>query len=314
MARTLVLKLDAAGPFNLEATVRLLQRRPVNRVDVWDAGTYYRVLPVAGRLLLLATENPGTIARPDLRVRIAGGQPPPGTGARIRAALHRVLGLGHDPATLARLARREPMLKPLARALRGMRPPRFPGLFEAFANVIPFQQVSLDAGAAIVARLVEQFGARLSAGGRTWFAFPDAKTVAAAPVDALRRAGLSRSRAEALHGIARRIAAGDLTAERLESLGSEEAMAALRLLPGIGPWSAGLLLLRGLGRTDVVPGGDVGVARGLGRLLGADRSFSYQEYAERFGAAKGWLYFLALGAQLLERGLLHPAAGPSRRA
>jgi len=30
-------------------------------------------------------------------------------------------------------------------ALRGMRPPRFVGLFEAFANVMPFQQLSLDA-------------------------------------------------------------------------------------------------------------------------------------------------------------------------
>jgi hypothetical protein len=34
---------------------------------------------------------------------------------------------------------------------------RFPRLFEAIANVVPFQQVSLDTGVAIVGRLVERF-------------------------------------------------------------------------------------------------------------------------------------------------------------
>ena len=52
-------------------------------------------------------------------------------------------------------------LRPTALALRGMRPPRFPEIFEAFANVVPFQQLSLDAGVAIVSRLVERFGERL---------------------------------------------------------------------------------------------------------------------------------------------------------
>lgn len=34
---------------------------------------------------------------------------------------------------------------------------------------------------------------------------------------------------------------------------TDEAPRRLAELPGIGPWSAGLVLLRGLGRTDVFP-------------------------------------------------------------
>jgi hypothetical protein len=49
-----------------------------------------------------------------------------------------------DPEPLQALAEGERRLRPTALALLGMRPPRFAELFEAFANVVPFQQVSLD--------------------------------------------------------------------------------------------------------------------------------------------------------------------------
>ncbi|HVJ92144.1 MAG TPA: hypothetical protein VM580_20230 [Labilithrix sp.] len=52
-----------------------------------------------------------------------------------------ILGLDVDPEPIQLLAEAEPRLRATATALRGMRPPRFPTLFEAFANVVPFQQV-----------------------------------------------------------------------------------------------------------------------------------------------------------------------------
>src|SRR5581483_10040261 len=38
-------RLSTRAPFHLEATVRVLQRRPTNPVDVWEDGRYLRVLP-----------------------------------------------------------------------------------------------------------------------------------------------------------------------------------------------------------------------------------------------------------------------------
>src|SRR5690606_25817461 len=146
-------------------------------------------------------------------------------------------------------------------------PPRFPGLFEAFANVIPFQQVSLDAGVALVRRLVERFGEPLEHEGGRYYAFPRASVLAEARLDALRRCGFSRNKAVALRHAARAIEAGEVSEAKLRAMTSEEAMRSLVELPGIGPWSAALLLLRGLGRLDVFPSGDVGVTRGLGALM-----------------------------------------------
>jgi DNA-3-methyladenine glycosylase II len=301
-------RLATAAPFHLEATVRVLLRRPVNLVDVWEQEKYLRVLAVGDGLTLVEVSNRGTIDGPDLRFDVVRGEP----SAAVEAALRRLLGLDVDPGPLGRAARREARLASTALALRGMRPPRFAGLFEAFASVVPFQQVSLDAGVAIVNRLVERFGRTLEHDGRKFHAFPGAEVVAAARTDALARCGMTRRKAETLRHVARAIASGELAEEQLVRMSSEEASRLLCDLPGIGPWSADLILLRGLGRLDVFPPGDVGAARGLGTLTGLPAGPSLDRVVERFGARRGYLYFCSLGAALLTRGLVH-AAPPRER-
>ena len=145
-------RLVARAPFNLEATVRVLQRRPSNAVDVWDHGRYLRVLALPQGLALLEVEDFGTVDAPDIRfsVRTSKGAPPPRVAAG--RALSKMLGLQIDPEPLQRRVEGERGLRDIAPALRGMRPPRFASLFEAFASVVPFQQLSLDAGVAILAR------------------------------------------------------------------------------------------------------------------------------------------------------------------
>jgi DNA-3-methyladenine glycosylase II len=98
-----------------------------------------------------------------------------------------------------------------------------------------------------------------------------------------------------------------LEVERLQALPTAAALEALRALPGIGPWSASLILLRGLRRMDVFPEGDVGAARNLTALLGLPNVLTPAEtsaFAARFGDRRGYLYFLCLGGQLLSRRLM----------
>ena len=53
--------LATPGPFHLEATVRVLQRRPVNALDSWESGCHLRVLRLSRGLALCAVQNLGTI-------------------------------------------------------------------------------------------------------------------------------------------------------------------------------------------------------------------------------------------------------------
>ncbi|HKP61671.1 MAG TPA: DUF488 family protein [Polyangiales bacterium] len=296
------------APFHLEATVRVLQRRPTNLVDVWDEGRYLRVLELRDGLALIEASNPGTIDRPELRFRVLEGDDSRSAHRMISEALQRVLGLQLDAQRLQRLLEAERKFGSVAIALRGMRPPRFPTLFETFANVIPFQQVSLDAGVAIVRRLVARFGRSLLHDGQKRYAFPAAAALAQARLDTIRACGLSARKAETLRSVARAIAAGDLTEAELTQLSSAEAMRSLTAIHGIGSWSAGLILLRGLGRLDVFPQGDVGVIRGLTHLLQIQPGPALERVVRRFGEHCGYLYFCSLGGALLAKGLIHPAA------
>jgi DNA-3-methyladenine glycosylase II len=301
--------LATAAPFHLEATVRVLQRRPVNRVDLWEPSRYLRVLVHAGEPALIAVENRGTIDAPDLRMSTYHGDTSAAARAEFERTLRTTLGLDLDPHALEQLARIEPRVLPIAIAMRGLRAPRFPDLFETFASVVPFQQLSLDAGAAVLAKLVERFGMSIEHLGVRHYAFPTPEVVASARLDRLRACGLSARKAEVLRALARLIARGELSESAIAASSTSRALEQLIELPGIGPWSAGLVLLRGFGRLDVFPPGDVGAKRGVGALLRLRHGVSVERIAARCGDLRGYLYFCAIASGLLAKGLIQAAPG-----
>ena len=62
---------------------------------------------------------------------------------------------------------------------------------------------------------------------------------------------LEPQRIERLHAVARAALDGQLDPARLLACPSDDALAALQRLPGIGPMYAGLILLRSTGATDI---------------------------------------------------------------
>lgn len=295
-------RLPANGTFNLQATVRLLQRRPSNRIDRWEDGRYLRAFQTAEGVRLVAVVNTGSIDVPEIHMDVLGGAVSDATARDLLATVRWMFGLDEPPAPTDWLAEQDPRLATIAGAMRGFRPPCFPNLFETAASVIPFQQLSLDAGVAILGRLVERFGEMLTLDGRDWFAFPRPEVIAEAPLDGLRAAGLTATKAASLRALARREMTGELAAARFAALPTDTALRELRTISGIGPWSAGLILLRGLRRMDVFPPGDVGAARNLTALLGRSTLLTPAEasaFADRFSDRRGYLYFLCLGSRLL---------------
>ena len=75
-----------------------------------------------------------------------------------RAALERMLGLRTDLAPFAAMAEHDPWLGPLAHRMRGLKPPRFPTVFEALVNGIACQQLSLVVGIHLLNRLTAAHG------------------------------------------------------------------------------------------------------------------------------------------------------------
>lgn len=290
------------GAFNLGATVRLLQRRPGNPMDRWEHRRYLRAIKTAGGLRLASVVNDGTIDAPILRLDLFGGAAGDEVKAEINATIRWMLGLDAEPAPTEWFVEIEPAFEPVVAELRGFRPPCFPNLWAACLGVLPFQQLSLDAGIAILGRLVERFSPPLMLEGRVFRDFPTPETIADANPAALTEAGLSRAKASALQGLARRVLDGGLDAAHFQALTTSDALKELQALPGIGPWSAAVLLLRGLRRMDAFPGGDTGAARNLTAILDRSALLTPAEasaFADRFGDRRGYLYFLCLGNRLL---------------
>jgi DNA-3-methyladenine glycosylase II len=277
-------------PLNFPLTARVLRRSPSNLVDrVDEDGTWSRAV--------VLSQGPALLSGKQHAARLVFEATPAGArdGRAVRALVTRLFALEFDPEPFWRRARRERGLAELVRRCAGLRPQRFLTLFEALVNVICCQQLSLAAGMTRLGHLAERFGMRTPDGMRV--GPPEPEQIAAAPLSALRRAGLSGSRAAELRELAR------LPLERFErelaALPDEQARARLLELPGIGPWTADYVLLRGLGRVDVFPAGDVGAAHTLGRILGrVIEPPAAVRFASGFAPLRGMLYFCMLGFAL----------------
>ena len=107
--------------------------------------------------------------------------------------------------------------------------------------------------------------------------------------------------------LARSIVEGRLDLEYFADLPDDEAVKRLCELRGVGRWTAEYVLLRGLGRTHVFPGDDVGARNNLRRWLGITKPLDYESIREQlspFGQYAGLVYFHLLLDRLSEDGEL----------
>ncbi len=286
--------LAYAAPFRLDLTVALLQRLPSNPVEVLDSGRYLRAFESPrGPVAWSAWQPPGA-AR--LRVSLHGDCGDPAPWLR---RLARALGPDVDLSPFHARLRAFPQLAATVRALRGARPPRFQSLHESFASVLLFQQVSLASAVATLRRLVAGLARPVSVEGVALHPFPSAEAIAACSEEELRRFGMSGAKASALRSACRAVASGALSEEELGRLGSEALHERLLALPGVGPWTAALLMLRGFRRLDQFPPGDVAAERLLRRLGSAA---SGKALVEALGDQRGMLYYYLFLDRLAREG------------
>ncbi len=271
---TLSFELTATAPLRLDLTVWALRRRPHNLVDRWDGGTYRRVLMLQGRPVAAAVRQHGPPQEPRLAVEAQGPLLPPEAVPALKAALTRILGLEVDLTAFYAWAREEPRLGPLVERLRGVKPPRFPTVFEALVNGIACQQLSLDVGIHLLNRLAGAWGQALP--GENEQAFPRPEDLAGASPDGVRSLGFSQAKARALLELAQAAVQRRFNPEELEGLDDAGALVRLQRLRGVGRWTGEYVLLRGLGRWHIFPGDDVGARNRLQRWLHLTQPLDYE--------------------------------------
>lgn len=166
--------------------------------------------------------------------------------------------LGGDGAA-DQLAEQAPVFAPL---LDRFGPPRvdagsepFPALVEAICN----QQLSVQAGASVLANVQALCSGQIRAAD-----ILDAST------EELRGAGLSGPKVGYVQALAQRVTEGDLPLDRLDEMDDAAVVDALTEVKGIGRWTAQMVLIFTLHRPDVLPTGDLGVRDGARIVLDLD--------------------------------------------
>jgi DNA-3-methyladenine glycosylase II len=294
------------APFRLDLTAWALRRRAHNTIDRFDAGTYRRALLIGNEAVGLSVTQRGSPGAPRLMVALAGTADER-TEASARVALDHLLGLTVDLAGFGAMAAADPLLDRLARRMRGLRPPRFPSVFEALVNAVACQQLSLAVGIHLLNRLTAAYGRPVAGAVDGLRAFPDAQDLSTVAPGELRRLGFSRTKAHTVVDLARATIDGTLDGQVLGTLDDAEAVARLTSLRGIGRWSAEYVLLRGLGRLHVFPGDDVGARNKLERFLDIEGRLDYdgvEQLVARWHPFAGLVYFHLLLDSLSEAGLV----------
>jgi len=165
----------------------------------------------------------------------------------VQAQAARMLSLDVDARGYEAVGARDPVVERLLAAAPGLRPPLFHSPYEAAAWCVLSLRWNAKQAAAVRDRLSRAHGRELDVAGERMAAFPTPQQLLVVETFP----GIPAMKLDRMHAVARAAAAGELDAERLRHDEPEAAMARLREIPGIGPFSAALILIRASGVCDV---------------------------------------------------------------
>jgi DNA-3-methyladenine glycosylase II len=127
--------------------------------------------------------------------------------------------------------------------------------FESLVESILSQQLNGAAARSIFEKLSAINSQRISAEG-----------LHKIPASRLRRIGVSPQKIDYLKDLSARVVKDQLNLNDLKHLPDDEVMRILDEVRGIGPWTAQMFLLFTLGRTDILPVGDLGIQLSIRKL------------------------------------------------
>ncbi|MCB0949910.1 MAG: DNA-3-methyladenine glycosylase 2 family protein [Mycobacterium sp.] len=251
------LRLPVRTPFCYEGLFGHLAASAIPGVEEVRDGAYRRTLRLPhGTGVVSLRPHPDHVR---CQLAVEDFRDLPAAIARCR----RMLDLDADPEAIVDALGADEQLATLVDKAPGQRIPGTVDEHELAIRVVLGQQVSLEAARTHAARMVAAYGRPISdAGGGLTHLFPSAHELC--DIDA-RYLAFPKSRQRTLAALIAALNSGDVV---LHS-GCDRTLAREQLLalPGIGPWSAEMVALRGLGDPDAFPANDLGVvaaARQLG--------------------------------------------------
>jgi DNA-3-methyladenine glycosylase II len=201
------------------------------------------------------------------------GEADPGV---VRAQVGRILSLDLDGGGFAEVGKRDPVVRRLQERYPGLRTVCFYSPYEAAAWALIGHRIRIVQAAKVKARMARELGPIVEIRGELHHAFPGPSRL----VELEDFPGLFGRKAEYLRHLAGKTVEGRLDAAYLRSLPVGEALKELKEMPGIGDFSAELVLLRGVGESDYLPVNEPRLGRAVAMAYGLDRAPATEELEE----------------------------------
>jgi AraC family transcriptional regulator, regulatory protein of adaptative response / DNA-3-methyladenine glycosylase II len=241
-------------PYDWPAMLGFLRARAIAGVESVAGDVYRRTIGLDGQQGTVTVQPAaGNALQATVRFPTLSALP------QIIARLRRVFDLAADPDAIALQLVKDPALAPLVAARPGLRVPGAWDGFELAVRAVLGQQITVPGAIRLAGALVARFGEELrEPDGALTRVFPDPAVLAGVDPASL---GMPRSRGVALLAVAAAVVADPhiFAAGR----GLEEAVAQLRVLPGIGEWTAQYIAMRQLREPDAFPAADIGLMRAM---------------------------------------------------
>ncbi|MDJ0269148.1 MAG: hypothetical protein NXY59_01105 [Aigarchaeota archaeon] len=303
-----IFELKPRPPYSMELQWRFygsLEPQP----EIYSNNIWRRIFTVKGKKIPVEVSAAGHVDSPLLRIT-AHAELTDAEKSELARKIALVFRLDDDLNELYDTLKGDKRLSRLFRLLYGFKPPVFGALvFEGIVRVITQQQVSLRVAYIANAEIVKRFGEKLTVNGVDYYDFPTAEALANAGVDGLRSCKLSRQKARYIHELAKAAIEG-YDFERPRLMGDEEVVQELTRFPGLGRWSAELVLTAVLARPHTSFPDDLGVRRAVAHYFFNDKpqpSEKVRKTIDHWGRFKGWITFYLLCGYLTE------AAGNRRK-
>ncbi|WP_019850811.1 DNA-3-methyladenine glycosylase [Desulfitobacterium sp. PCE1] len=147
-----------------------------------------------------------------------------------------------------------------------------PNLFKALISSVVSQQISKKAAETVWNRL------------QTLLGNISAEEIVLADLKAIQGCGMSTRKAGYIKGIAAAAQRGEVDFHKLHTLSDEEIIHSLSALPGVGVWTAEMLLIFSLCRPDVVSYRDLAIRRGMMNCYGLEElsKGTFEHYRKKY--------------------------------
>jgi DNA-3-methyladenine glycosylase II len=287
-------RLRPLAPFSLDLSAQVFSNQD-KQVRAYLNGEFNQVFQFGEYLAVTKITSMGTVEQPDLLVELKSNKPiTPKIKQSAKQAITYIFSLNFDLLSFYTETKNDLVMHKIAEELYGFKFPTTPTVFEGLVDAIVEQQISIKVARTIEERVAKQFGQHLILEDETYYAFPTPQIIKDASISEIRSCGLSQRKAEYIYNAAELIADCKLDLDQLKNNpDSENIIAILDEIKGIGVWTAELTMLRGMHRFDTLPADDFGIRRVISTYYCGGKPIKQAEARE---IAKAWGKWKGLAA------------------